>query len=51
MVTPRFTYLVTSYRNPEQLYRLVARLRSLSPEAAVVVSHDRKSVPLDAGRL
>jgi hypothetical protein len=51
VVTPRFTYLVTSYRNPEQLYRLVARLRSLSREAAVVVSHDRKSAPLDDARL
>ena len=46
-----FTYLVTSYRNPEQLFRLLERLRRSSPDARLIVSHDRKSAPLDPGRL
>lgn len=46
-----FTYVVTSYRNPDQLVRLLTRLRAGSPDARLVVSHDRKSAPLDVGLL
>jgi len=44
-------YVVTSYEQPEQLHRLLARLRRSSPGSRLVVSHDRKSPPLDPGRL
>lgn len=37
-----FTYVVTSYTNPQQTIRLVRRLRKDSPDARIVVSHDRK---------
>lgn len=46
-----FTYVVTSYRNPNQLYRLVALLRRQSPSCRIIVSHDRKSPSLDKVRL
>jgi hypothetical protein len=46
-----FTYLVTSYHESGQLYRLLERLRRSSPDARLLVSHDRKAPPLDAGRL
>ena len=46
-----FTYVVTSYRDPEHLYRLLARLRTGSPTAHLLVSHDLKSEPLDPGLL
>jgi hypothetical protein len=47
----RFTYLVHTYREPAQIYRLVRRLRTSSPDAQIMVSHDRKSTPLDDRRL
>jgi len=37
-----FVYVVTSYLNPPQTERLVARLRRDSPGARIVVSHDQK---------
>lgn len=43
-----FTYVVTSYKTHFQIYRLVNRLRSLSPGARILVSHDRKAEPLDS---
>ena len=46
-----FTYVVTSYRDPEHLFRLLGRMRAGSPAAQLVVSHDRKSEPLDAAVL
>ena len=35
-----FCYVVLSHRLPDQVTRLVARIRELSPEAAVLVRHD-----------
>jgi hypothetical protein len=37
----RVGYLITSYRPPEQLLRLLATLRRAQPEAPIVVHHDR----------
>lgn len=37
-----FVYVVTSYTAPRQTERLVARLRRDSPDARIIVSHDRK---------
>ena len=34
-------YLVTSYRPPQQLFRLLRTLRRAQPEAPIVVHHDR----------
>ena len=44
-----FTYVATSYRDFEHLFRLLGRLRSGSPAAQLVVSRDRKTETLDAG--
>ena len=43
-----FVYVVTSYVNPSQTERLVARLRRGSPGARIIVSHDRKMPTPDA---
>jgi hypothetical protein len=40
-------YLVTSYRSPEQILRLVGTLRQESPAAHIVVHHDRFRSQLD----
>lgn len=48
MTAGDFTYVVTSYRDPPQVARLVDTLRRLAPDARVVVSHDRKAAPLDS---
>lgn len=42
-----FAYVVTSYTNPQQTLRLARRLRSDSPSAKIVISHDRKEPPPD----
>lgn len=47
----RFTYIVTSYKDPPQIYRLLGRLRTLSPRARLIVSHDQKGPVLDAETL
>lgn len=44
-------YLICSHQHPEQVYRLVRRIRSLSPTSRIVVSHDRKGPPLSMERL
>lgn len=36
-----FCYVVLSHRLPDQVVRLVTRIRDLSPDAAVLVRHDR----------
>lgn len=41
-LTPHFTYIITSYRDAPQIERLLGRIRSLSPKATVIISHDRK---------
>lgn len=46
-----FSYVVTSYHEPEQLYRLLGALRRDSPGSRILVSHDRKSPDLDVARL
>jgi hypothetical protein len=46
---PRFAYVVMSHSAPRQLARLVGTIRTLSPQAAVVVHHDAARSPLDAG--
>ena len=46
-----FVYAVTSYTNPSQTERLVARLRRDSPSARIIVSHDRKMPAPDAAVL
>ncbi|WP_134772046.1 hypothetical protein [Ornithinimicrobium flavum] len=42
---------MTSYKNNLQTYRLVERIRSLSPDGHILVSHDRKADPLDSSVL
>lgn len=44
-------YLIQSHRDPEQLYRLVRRLRQGSPQAVIHVSHDRRGEPVDLTEL
>jgi hypothetical protein len=46
-----FVYVVTSYVNPTQTERLVARLRRDSPSARIIVSHDRKTPTPDTAVL
>lgn len=41
-------YLVTSYRSPEQVLRLIGTIRRESPEAEILVHHDRFRTRLDA---
>jgi hypothetical protein len=41
----RIAYLVTSYRPPRQLLRLLSTLRRAQPESALVVHHDRLRSP------
>jgi hypothetical protein len=48
--SPRFVYLVTSHRNPEQVARLVGTLRVGSPKATIVIHHDETASHLDAAR-
>jgi hypothetical protein len=40
-------YLITSHRNPEQVYRLARTLRRGSPRAPIVIHHDRSRTELD----
>ena len=48
MNDPRFCYLVFSHREPDQVARLVRAIRTLSPTARVIVTHDvRHSLPPD----
>ena len=42
-----FVYVITSYVHPSQTERLVARIRRDSPDARIIVSHDRKTTPPD----
>ena len=46
-----FVYVVTSYVNPRQTERLVARLRRDSPTARIIVSHDCKMPTPDGAAL
>ena len=46
-----FVYVVTSYTDPAQTERLVARLRRDSPQSRLIVSHDKKMPPPDAAHL
>ncbi len=48
---PVFTYVVTSYTNPQQTVRLLRRLRADSPDSRLVVSHDRKAPAPDPALL
>ena len=47
----RAHYLITTHRNPQQIYRLAGRLRRSSPDCTIIVSHDRKGPPLDEAEL
>jgi hypothetical protein len=47
----RVGYLIQSHRDPEQVARLVRTLKAGSPDAAVHVSHDFSSSPLDVAAL
>lgn len=47
----RAAYAVMSHRLPGQLVRLVATLRALSPQAAILVHHDDRQVPAPADEL
>jgi hypothetical protein len=46
-----FVYVVTSWTAPAQTERLLARLRRDSPDARLIVSHDRKMPAPDRARL
>jgi hypothetical protein len=47
----RVAYFVQSHRQPEQVFRLLQRLREGSPGAALVVGHCPTQPALDPGRL
>ena len=47
----RVCYQIQSHRSPEQLTRLVAAIRRMSPTSFVHVSHDRAGAPIDAAAL
>jgi hypothetical protein len=47
----RAHYLITTHRGPQQIYRLVDRVRRCSPASTIVVSHDCKGPPLDPAEL
>jgi hypothetical protein len=49
--SPRFVYLITSHRNPEQVERLAKTLRIGSPEGTIVIHHDERASHFDAARL
>lgn len=44
-------YLVQTHKNPDQIYRLVHKIKSLSPSAQVIVSHDFAKCELDRDAL
>ncbi len=46
-----FAYVITTHRDPEAVYRLVARIRADSPSARIIVRHDAGHVLLDPTRL
>ncbi|MGY6274324.1 beta-1,6-N-acetylglucosaminyltransferase [Methylomonas sp. MgM2] len=43
-----FVYLIFSHGEPTQVVRLVRAIRSLSPDSAIVIHHDKSSEPLDS---
>jgi len=47
----RVAYLITSYRPPKQLLRLLQTLRRAQPEAQLVVHHDRFRSPWRTGQV
>ena len=47
----RTLYLIFSHDHQEQLSRLVAAIRHLSPDAVIAIHHDPKQAPLDTSRL
>lgn len=48
---PTFCYVVLCHRLPDQVVRLAARIRELSPAASVVIRHDRGPAFLDTAQL
>jgi hypothetical protein len=40
-------YLITSHKDPQQVHRLAATLRGGSPQASIVIHHDRSSTRID----
>jgi hypothetical protein len=47
----RVAYFVQSHRQPEQVFRLLTRLREGSPQAVLLVGHCPTAAALDGGRL
>lgn len=45
---PTHCYLIQTHRRPQQILRLVRRLRADSPNALIVVAHDASQCPLDS---
>ena len=47
----KFVYFIQTHKNPKQVYRLVRAIKSSSPAALIVVSHDSKAPKLDMSAL
>jgi Core-2/I-Branching enzyme len=50
-MSARVAYLITSYTLPRQTLRLASVLRGASPEAAILMHHDRRRCAVDRVRL
>lgn len=47
----KFCYQIQTYKNPEQIYRLVRIIKKSSPDSLVIVSHDYSNCKLDVSAL
>lgn len=47
----KICYLIQTYKNPEQIYRLIRTIKKLSPDSQIIVSHDFSGCNLDVAAL